>query len=336
LGQITQLAGETYVKGSLAYFSQNIFIFNASIRENILFGHVDEPMNVELYQRCLDCCALRHDLTLFPNGDETEIGERGVTLSGGQKARVALARAVYHQGDITLIDDALSAVDGHVAKHMFENAIIGELLTHNRSVIFVTNALQYLKHPRVSKIYVVKEGAIMETGTYADLVSTVDSVFAQMISMMDKTRAENHDVNSLESYSISASIDIDHVKSDHVKSDQSEALEPNIDSKLMSEEIREKGHVGADVYMTWASAAGGILIPSTVVMLFLIFESSSILSSWWLTYWSAHGDSGRSQTYFLAVYGLINFSAAVFDFLRALSVGYFSLLASRKVRSHLT
>lgn len=115
LGEVREVAGSTSVKGKLAYFSQSPFIMNATLRDNILFGHVSEPIDEDLYERALDCCALRHDLELLPHGDDTEIGEKGVTLSGGQKARVALARAVYHCADVTLIDDALSAVDAHVA-----------------------------------------------------------------------------------------------------------------------------------------------------------------------------------------------------------------------------
>lgn len=92
LGEVKQLSGKTSVKGNLAYFSQTPFIMNASVRDNILFSHLGEPIDEDMYQRCLDCCALRHDIALLPDGDKTEIGEKGITLSGGQKARVALAR----------------------------------------------------------------------------------------------------------------------------------------------------------------------------------------------------------------------------------------------------
>ena len=115
LGEVRKASGRVVVSGNLAYHSQTPFIMNATVRDNILFGHVDDPVDEVRYQRALDVCALRHDLELLPSGDGTEIGEKGVTLSGGQKARVALARAVYHGADITLIDDALSAVDAHVA-----------------------------------------------------------------------------------------------------------------------------------------------------------------------------------------------------------------------------
>ena len=88
LGEVRVLAGTNSVRGSLSYFSQSPFILNATIRDNILFGHVnDEEIDEARYQRALECCALQHDLKMMQHGDQTEIGERGVTLSGGQKAR---------------------------------------------------------------------------------------------------------------------------------------------------------------------------------------------------------------------------------------------------------
>jgi len=83
LGEVRELSGTTSVNGKLAYFPQTPFIMNATLRDNILFGHVDEPVDERLYQRALECCALKHDLELLADGDMTEIGEKGVTLSGG-------------------------------------------------------------------------------------------------------------------------------------------------------------------------------------------------------------------------------------------------------------
>lgn len=83
LGEVRILAGRAAAKGDFAYFSQTPFIMNASIRDNILFGHVGEPVNDQLYLRALSCCALEYDLKLLPDGDQTEVGERGITLSGG-------------------------------------------------------------------------------------------------------------------------------------------------------------------------------------------------------------------------------------------------------------
>jgi ABC-type proline/glycine betaine transport system ATPase subunit len=122
----------------------------------------------------------------------TEIGEKGITLSGGQKARVALARAVYHSADVTLVDDALCAVDAHVAKHLFDEVVTGELLQSSdddrkRSVILVTNAIQFLNNPRVDRIVVLGDGRVVEQGTYAALAGKSDSVFARFLSVLNET-----------------------------------------------------------------------------------------------------------------------------------------------------
>ena len=115
------------VKGKIGAFLQTPFIMNETVRENILFGRVG-PVDEERYQLALQVCSLSHDLKLLSHGDQTEIGERGITLSGGQKARVALARAVYHDADVYLLDDPLAAVDAHVGKDLFNKCIVNELL----------------------------------------------------------------------------------------------------------------------------------------------------------------------------------------------------------------
>ncbi|KAL7549875.1 hypothetical protein ACHAWF_013132, partial [Thalassiosira exigua] len=141
LGEGRPLTGsELAVKGKLGAFLQTPFIMNDTVRNNVLFGHAplqdkettksspDGPVDEDRYRLALDVCCLTHDLRLLPHGDATEIGEKGITLSGGQKARVALARAVYHDADVYLLDDPLAAVDAHVGKALFNKCIVDELL----------------------------------------------------------------------------------------------------------------------------------------------------------------------------------------------------------------
>jgi ATP-binding cassette subfamily C (CFTR/MRP) protein 4 len=104
----------------IAYVSQSAWILSGSIRENILFG---QTYNAAKFKRVIDACCLETDFALFPNGENTILGERGVTLSGGQRARVSLARAIYYDADLYLLDDPLSAVDTKVGRQLFENCI---------------------------------------------------------------------------------------------------------------------------------------------------------------------------------------------------------------------
>jgi ATP-binding cassette subfamily C (CFTR/MRP) protein 4 len=112
LGELPIESGELVVNGKVSYASQEPWIFSGSVRQNILFG---TPMDSARYETVLMKCALVRDFELWPGGDRTIVGERGVMLSGGQKARISLARAIYREADIYLLDDPLSAVDPRVS-----------------------------------------------------------------------------------------------------------------------------------------------------------------------------------------------------------------------------
>ena len=116
--------GTVSVRGSLSYSPQEAWVFGGSVRANILFG---EQFEEKRYWEVVEACALSHDFDQWEHGDATLVGERGVALSGGQKARVTLARACYRKSATYLLDDPLSAVDAHVGKHLFEKCIQGLL-----------------------------------------------------------------------------------------------------------------------------------------------------------------------------------------------------------------
>uniref|UniRef100_A0A0N5B756 ABC transporter domain-containing protein n=1 Tax=Strongyloides papillosus TaxID=174720 RepID=A0A0N5B756_STREA len=122
LGEMAKLSGNVEINDSVAYFPQQPWIQNLPLRDNILFG---EEYKHHLYYRVLECCALKPDIAILPNDDKTEIGEKGINLSIGQKARIRLARVVYSNSDMYLLDDPLSAVDSHV-----ENIFLIKLLDH--------------------------------------------------------------------------------------------------------------------------------------------------------------------------------------------------------------
>lgn len=342
LGEVRQLRGHAVVKGNLAYFSQIPYIMNSTVRENILFSHINESFDDQLYQRAIKCCALEHDLPMLPNGDGTEIGEKGLTLSGGQKARIALARAVYHRADVSLIDDALSAVDANVSSILFQQAIIGELLdrgntsTTKRSVILVTNAIQYLIHPRVDRIVVLNEGRVVEHGTYYELVGKKNSVFSRFLTALHDAGVTDALMESFElPIKASATEKISEEPPIVVGVENKVSGPKNTDNKpLMTEEIREKGHVDLEIYLSWFRAAGGaILVPFLILFSFAMGEGAQVLSNWWLTYWSAHGDN-ETQGKLLMIYALINVLAIIVGFFKTFIILYLGLRASRKVCAH--
>ncbi|KAG7225945.1 hypothetical protein INR49_018546 [Caranx melampygus] len=157
LGQMTLSEGSVAVRGRLAYMAQQAWILNTTLRDNILFG---QQYQEDRYQSVLSACCLRPDLNLLPNADLTEIGERGANLSGGQRQRISLARALYSDRDVYILDDPLSALDAHVANHVFHNAIRKHL--RHKTIIFVTHQLQYLVD--CDDVILMREGRIVEQG----------------------------------------------------------------------------------------------------------------------------------------------------------------------------
>jgi len=149
------------VEGRIAYCSQEPWIITGSIRQNILCGSEMDP---ERYHRVIRATALEKDFKQLPMGDYSVIGEGGVSLSGGQKARINLARCLYVDADIYLLDDPLSAVDIHVGTHLFEKAI--KRFLHGKIRVLVTHQLQHLKD--TDKILLLKLGRVEFNGSYRE------------------------------------------------------------------------------------------------------------------------------------------------------------------------
>ncbi|XP_036811564.1 canalicular multispecific organic anion transporter 2 isoform X2 [Oncorhynchus mykiss] len=175
LGEMEKMEGDISIQGSVAYVPQQAWIQNATLRDNILFG---KAYNEHKYRCCLDACALTQDLEVLPGGDLTEIGEKGINLSGGQRQRVSLARALYNEADVYLLDDPLSAVDAHVAKHIFDQVIGPEGALQGKTRILVTHGISFL--PQVDNIVVMVEGRVSEMGSYQELLKQ-NGAFAEFL-----------------------------------------------------------------------------------------------------------------------------------------------------------
>jgi ABC-type bacteriocin/lantibiotic exporter with double-glycine peptidase domain len=150
------------VNQSISYVQQVPWIQNKTIRDNITFGY---EFDRKRYNRVIQICELTRDLEILPSGDQTEIGEKGINLSGGQKARVGLARAVYANKDMILMDDPISALDANVKKKIFENVFLGELRKKTR--VLVTHAVDFLH--LVDTIILLKDGEVLLQGSYEEI-----------------------------------------------------------------------------------------------------------------------------------------------------------------------
>uniref|UniRef100_A0A671RX35 Multidrug resistance-associated protein 4 n=1 Tax=Sinocyclocheilus anshuiensis TaxID=1608454 RepID=A0A671RX35_9TELE len=242
--------GVVKVKGELTYASQQPWVFPGTIRSNILFGKELQPQR---YESVLRACALKRDMELLPDGDLTVIGDRGATLSGGQKARVNLARAVYQDAYIYLLDDPLSAVDAEVGRHLFEQCICGILKDKPR--ILVTHQLQYLK--AANQILVLKEGHMVARGTYSELLrSGVD--FTSLLKKDEEEEGEKGEApRSPRSRTLSQN---------SVRSHSSSVLsaEP---VHTVAEETRTEGTIGLHMYWKYFRAGANVLMLILLVLL---------------------------------------------------------------------
>lgn len=269
LRELELSSGTLKVNGSVSYASQEPWMFAGSVRQNILFG---QPYVRERYNHVVKVCALKRDFQLLPYGDKTMVGERGVSLSGGQRARVNLARAIYKNADIYLLDDPLSAVDTHVGKHLFEDCITEYL--QDKARILVTHQLQYLKH--VDKIVILNNGQIEAMGTYNELqASGLD--FASLLKESENEPEEDQlsdDISSLKSI---ARLSLGSVSSvDEMK--QQEPVEVA--------EMRSSGRVGGHVYKQYFSAGGNCCVIFTMFFMFFLAQFAASGADYWLTYWT--------------------------------------------------
>ncbi|EAS02140.2 ABC transporter C family protein (macronuclear) [Tetrahymena thermophila SB210] len=236
LGEMVKTSGSLKINGQIAYIPQSPWLQNSSLRDNIIFG---QPFDEERYFKVIEKCQLTVDLQnkeVFPLGDLTEIGERGVNLSGGQKQRIGIARAVYANADIYLIDDCLSALDAHVGKLIFYDIICGEL--EEKTVIFVTHAIHFIED--IEKIIVLKEGQIVNVGTHEFLQKNCQEY--QKLTLVNEKEVNLSDESSSNS-SGSYSDDSDSDSSYEISPEGSEkSLEKDEENKIKSSESAESDY----------------------------------------------------------------------------------------------
>ncbi|KAG8751149.1 hypothetical protein FRC12_012579 [Ceratobasidium sp. 428] len=326
LGEMIRTEGSVKVHGRIAYVPQNPWMMNATIRDNILFSHrYDE----EFYNIVLDACALRPDLAEFPDGDLTEVGERGITLSGGQRARISLARAVYARADLYLLDDPLAVVDAHITRHLFDQVIGPDGLLAGKTRLHVASSVSYLSQH--DSIVMIRRGIILESNTFDGAVKNPSSEIAKLVASnkANSSRRQsgtvtpaNGTTSGSEAMLAPAPVIPKSTKYrilSFIERRPSVILlrdraKPNTQPKG---EYFEEGKVRADVYKRYFRAAG---LAGMVFYVFCIImqQGCSIFSNITLREWGNHNQAlgGNSDIgYYLFIYGMLALGASLFSFL---------------------
>ncbi|XP_037964111.2 ATP-binding cassette sub-family C member 4 isoform X2 [Plutella xylostella] len=271
LNELRATSGRINLCGPLSYASQEPWLFVATVRQNILFGL---PYNSKKYKEVVRVCALQKDFQQFPHGDQTLVGERGASLSGGQRARINLARAVYRQADIYLLDDPLSAVDAHVGRQLFDECLSGYLRHTTR--ILVTHQLHYLK--AADFIVVMNNGAVDVKGTYDELLLSGKD-FAKLLT----SSQDDKDVVDEKPLPMSRRT------SARLSTTRRPSLTESAGGEVaqeMEEEERESGSMGWRVYGAYLRAGGRTLSLTFMVVLLVIGQLSATLCDYWVTFWT--------------------------------------------------
>lgn len=308
-GEMRKASGEIVMGAHRAYCPQYAWIQNATVRENITFG---KEFNKSWYDNVVEACALTPDLEMLPNGDMTEIGERGITVSGGQKQRLNIARAIYFNADIILMDDPLSAVDAHVGRHIMDNAICG--LLKDKCRILATHQLWVLN--RCDRIIWLEEGKIQAVDTFDNLMANN----AGFQVMMNTTAVEE-----------------ERDEEGHVNEDEAEEEKKVIKKKkkgpgLMQAEERAVKSVSWSVYASYLRATGNIFNIVIVLTFLILSQGANIATSLWLSWWTSD-QFGYNRGTYIGVYAGLGAVQALLMFSFSLSLTIFGTKASRVMLS---
>ncbi|CAN3377209.1 oligomycin resistance ATP-dependent permease Yor1p [Diutina rugosa] len=297
-------------------FCSEPWIQNSTIRDNILFG---APYDEDLYKEVIFACALEEDILMMPGGDRTEIGERGVTLSGGQKARVALARACYAQAPILLFDDVLSAVDSRVAKHIITYLFQGLLV--NKTVVLATHQLSVLE--AADRVVFLNGDGSIDVGTPDRLLSSNPGFRTLVENNVDQEIRESWTAgNTGGQVSRLSHIDVNEFR-EELPVDNSAAIarvlsddNRNMIGKSMREEEKAVNAIGWNIYKEYLRLGSGkfkwIAVPLFVwlVMLATFFQ---IFTNTWLSFWTEKRYPTMSDNVYVSLYIMFAFLTLIFN-----------------------
>nr|AUO38741.1 ABCC3 protein [Spodoptera frugiperda] len=273
LKELPSATGTISIYGKMSYACQEAWLFPSTVRENILFGLPFEPGK---YKKVCRVCALEKDFKQFPYGDQTLVGERGVSLSGGQRARINLARAVYREADIYLLDDPLSAVDANVGRQLFEGCINGYL--RGRTRILVTHQIHFLK--AADFIVVLNEGRIENMGTFDELVSS-GKEFSMMLSQLQEGKEK--DTESVGSRSIEEK-EKPTLKTMISVNEGEEVQE--FEAQKMKEEERQSGNLRWEVISAYFRSGGHVCFILFALLVVVLATTCAASVDYWVSYWT--------------------------------------------------
>ncbi|SCU77356.1 LAME_0A00826g1_1 [Lachancea meyersii CBS 8951] len=316
LGEMDLLSGKVYtpcldaredlivesdgMTNSVAYCSQAAWLLNDTVRNNILFS---SPYNEARYQAVVEACGLKRDFEILSAGDQTEIGEKGLTLSGGQKQRVSLARSLYSSSRHILLDDCLSAVDSHTALWIYENCISGPLMEGRTCILVSHNVALTLRN--ADWVVYMESGRVKDQGEPLELLKK--GILGQDELVKTSILSRGGSSTSLSRKLAKSSTDLNKVN----KKTKEESAPQQKDSpteedkiklgKLINEETKSEGVVSLDVYKWYGQLFGGWKMVSFLAFVFVLSQAVHISESVWVRNWASHNTLDAMKTFAVGI-----------------------------------
>lgn len=350
LGDMVKRQGYVYVGGSVAFCSQQPWIQNLTIRENILFGKAYDKRK---YQKVIEACGLKTDIAKFPAGDKTEIGQKGLNVSGGQKARISLARACYSDADILILDSPLAAVDAIVQNEIFNKCLLGLLknktrilVTHNPEIIaskYVDDAIRLVEGSMTHSRNVDKEellsplvSPLIGSSSSSQYNNNVFTVYPVSRSAAPRTRGtRGTPVSTLEQFSA------ENVVAEGFSPMSNRSVDSFIeesDGRLVLDEVRQEGRVSNHVFMAYFRAVGGLRVVFFLIFVQCVWQGFQILSDFWLSHWTSESEEDQKEhvSKNLLIYVGLALSGSFMVLVRTLTVSISGIRGARTLFDGMT
>ena len=300
------------INGSVAYVPQKPWILNDTIKNNIIFKH---PFNSEKYDTVIKICQLLPDFELFKHGDLTLVSDKGANLSGGQKTRINIARAVYADSDIYLFDDPLSALDSHVGESIFTDLIKNYL--KNKTVLVVTHALQYI--PMMNKVLYIDEGKIIFFGKPEDAMNL--PFFKKALTLEERRKYSELSRNQKKS---KGKVVSEYEDTEQESFSSSEVLTNHLANLTQRKKTKEKEEIVAykeptkiQSFKLIFSYCGGCFFVFNVIFLCILWRVTDSTSDFIIAKWSALTDDSEPEYNYFNIYLFTKLIGIVLVFIRS-------------------
>ena len=313
VNETTDKQTKIILNGKVSYVSQIPWIQNDTVKNNIIF-HSDYDENK--YKYILEICELKQDLEVLVGGDMTEIGEKGINLSGGQKARISMARALYADSDIYIFDDPISALDAHVGQNIMKNCI--SLYLENKTRVLVTHALQYLNFS--DRIIYMNNGQVLWQGNYTELIT--QPFFTDFTLKLQKSNSSM----------LTQSTTI--INSDDKEQNKQKEKETTEIKRITKDEDKEEGKVKIEVYFTYLKYMGGYFMFFFVIINVVLWQILKGGADFRLTYWTKH-QSKENNLYYFWEYAALGLSSSIFTSLRVYLLSRGSLSCAKRLHTEM-